>query len=483
MRRLLLDSDGHNFFIVCMCDDTEDGIKAAIREQLITIPTEVTTYLISPGCGTYYYPTRVAELMPATEEFPGGAYLHAALAKGLDPFGMFLKAIKQAGMESFISFRMNDVHNPKDKSQWNTPRFRVDHPEMTVDPEANKAENPDWWSFALDYSRKEVRDYYLSILAELIEMYYFDGIMLDWMRWPRTMSGSIEEVREKRDCITEFMCEARRLCQSSGKDILLSARIPSSVQGCKNLGMDIAEWVNGGLVDFLIPASFLNTDFHIPIDDFRREMAPNHIPIYGSVEAHHASQIQTPESLRACAMCLFEDGADGMLIFNFPDWDLQHVALPPYYWLKDLDTYEKTLTKPLLFSLEHEMFRVPDIELPYQLPANIEPGSSTDLTINLPNGAFPYVHALALLDSGTDVALSINNQPVKDLNNKFRQRRSLFPDEIIECRQIPNYDNSDSRFRIFRIDPNTLVPGNNTLKITNTSGQNVKIDRVNIGMW
>lgn len=483
MNRLILDSDGHNFLLVCLCDDTREGIIKAISEQLVTIPREVSTYCLSPGCGTYYYPTKIGEIMGETECTAGMEHFRRALDKGLDPFGMWIDAINKSHMECFISFRMNDVHEPLAENGWNTPEFRLQHPDMTTNPAFTDACEPDWWIYGLDYTYAEVRDYYLSILEELIGMYEFDGILLDWMRWPRHLSGNQEEIWNKRGYITEFTAEARKLCRAHGRNIQLAARVPSSLQGCRNVGMDIAEWTKQGLVDFIVPASFLNTDFHIPISEFKKELGDYQVPVYANIEHNHASQVHIPESMRACAMCLYEDGADGIFMFNYPDWDLQHVALPPYYWLKDLGSYENTLQKPLLFSVEHAMFRVPDIELPYQLPVQICPGESKDIYMDLPAGAFPCVHSLALVDGGADVKLSINGTEAFHINNRYRQRRALFTAEVSECRQIPDYDDSDSQHRLFRVDHEILHPGKNTLRITNSTDRKVEINKINLGIW
>lgn len=108
-RRFLLDNDGSNIF-----HNLTDNIEHDIAEAIQECPDNITTYLLCSGAGTYYFPTRVGAVDPRAKG------LLKAHADGKDPFGMFLSALRKAGKETFITFRMNDVHNPDDADEWNT---------------------------------------------------------------------------------------------------------------------------------------------------------------------------------------------------------------------------------------------------------------------------------------------------------------------------------------------------------------------------
>jgi len=124
-KRLLLDHDGHSTFSTLSPDFRRD-----IDEVVAACPPNVTTYLLCPGAGRYYYPTKVGETDPRCTQ------LAAEHAVGRDPFGYFLGKLKAAGKETFVTVRMNDVHEPTAADEWNLPKVRRAHPDAIVDAAA-----------------------------------------------------------------------------------------------------------------------------------------------------------------------------------------------------------------------------------------------------------------------------------------------------------------------------------------------------------
>ena len=97
-KRLLLDNDGNSTFSTLSPD-----FKRDIDEVVSACPPNITTYLLCPGAGRYYYPTQVGETDPRCTQL---ALEHA---QGRDPFGYFLQRLKAAGKETFVTIRTNDV--------------------------------------------------------------------------------------------------------------------------------------------------------------------------------------------------------------------------------------------------------------------------------------------------------------------------------------------------------------------------------------
>jgi hypothetical protein len=314
-KRILLDNDGNSTFGTLSPDFRRD-----IDEVVAACPPNVTTYLLCPGAGRYYYPTKVGETDPRHKQL---AVEHAA---GRDPFGYFLGKLRAAGTETFVTVRMNDVHEPTAADEWNMPRVRREHPDAIVDAAAVARGDTDWRNWAIDYSRPEVRAFMLAIIGELLERYEFDGMQLDWMRFPRHLSGSREEIWAKRELITGFVAEVRALCRAKGRQLIV--RVPTSVAGCGFLGLDVVAWAQRGLVDAISTSHFLNTDFFQPIAELRAALGQHAVPIYGGFDLEHGAQRHSPESLRAAVTGLYASGADGINIFNFPCWIEKVGAVP-----------------------------------------------------------------------------------------------------------------------------------------------------------
>ena len=465
-RRFLLDNDGGNIFSA-LSKNFERDIAEAIEE----CSDNVTTYLVCPGAGTFDFPTQVGIVNQKAPE------MLKAFAEGKDPLGLLLDGLRKAGKETFITFRTNDVHNPTDENQWNTPKIRREHPDFIVDIEAAKAGKEDWMIYCLDYSRPEVRDYFLAIFRELVGRYELDGFLLDWMRFPRHLSGTPEKVWEKRTLITDFMSEAAELFRKNG--VTPAARIPTSLVGCRTMGLDIAEWTRRGLVEFLVASPFLTTDFWMPLDEMRKEIADAPVPIYGAFDFNHAAQDHCPESLRATATSLYDCGFDGIYVFNFPCW-AERVVARPYDWLEGLEDPASACGKPLLFSVSLDHHRIAGVDLPAQLPAKVRAGGGAELSLYLPRRALPTWRAYLLVRSGGDIRLHVNGVAAEEL--PARRHARLFV-ECIDYYVSQGLCPAREDNRVFRFDPSVLKAGENALTVENISGGDLEIKRVNLGLW
>ena len=459
-RRFLLDNDGSNLFNH-LTDDVEQDIRDAVAE----CPENVTTYLLCPGAGTFYYPTRVGDVAPNA---PGLLRAHAS---GVDPFGMLISGLREAGKETFVTIRMNDVHDPED--EWNLPAVRRRHPDCVVDPDAIRVGTGGWMAYCMDYGREEVRQYMLDVIREIVKRYDIDGVSLDWMRFPRHLSGSPDEVWAKRDAMTGFMAEARQIASAS--ELSFGARIPTSVAGCRYVGIDVAEWAQRGLVDFLAPSPFLTTDFDQPLDGIRALMADSPVPLYAGFDFNHAGQSHCPESLRAVCTSLYDAGADGMYVFNFPCW-MEYLGVRPYDWLHGLESVDTARGKPLLFSVPNQHHRIANVDLPGQLPVTLERGEQQILTLTIPTMALPAVRVALLIHATGDVAILVNGGAVKHVLN---DRRELFLEHVPQRDSDSEAPNST----VYRVDPAALVAGQNEIAMHNAGSGSVEVSRVNVGVW
>ncbi|MGB9597261.1 MAG: glycosyl hydrolase family 18 protein [Candidatus Poribacteria bacterium] len=370
IKRFIIDNDGTNLFVL-KSPLTEADLQWTVNQ----CPKSVTTYMVCPNIiGKFCYPCSVGEPLPK-EVAP---HLIDAFERGEDYFGKLLTLLKQSGKEVFVTYRMNDVHNANDSDHWGISEFKKRNPELTVDPKATKAGTGDWMSYCLDYSKKQVQNYVISSLKDIVDKYDIDGIQLDWMRFPRHLSGnSPQEVWEKRHALTEFSYSVRnmldKLGQSRGKKILLSARIPTWLEGCKRLGVDVKEWHK--IIDFITVAPFLSCDYHINFSEFR-ELFPEK-PIYAGTDMNHSGRCHNSESYRAWALCMFDQGADGINIFNFPCWT-EYLAEQPYDWIADISDEESIKNKSALYTLISNYYRVPNIDQFGILPIKIDPNNVKD---------------------------------------------------------------------------------------------------------
>jgi hypothetical protein len=468
-RRLIIDSDGTNIFVAYSPLDRE-----VIESYVAALPSSVTTFLICPNwIGKFMYPARVGE-WASTEP------LHSLMTQGEDPFGMLIQSVRGTGREVLVTYRANDVHGADDPDYPGTAEFKKAHPAYVVDPDDRSG---GWMPHCLDYSRPQVQAYVLSSISDLAERYDVDGFQIDWMRFPRHLSGKTpEEVWARRGALTEFMASVRQMLDrvglQRGKRMMLSARVPTWLQGCRHVGIDLAEWNRRGLLDFLTVAPFLSTDFRIPIGEFQELLAERPIPVYAGVDFGHSGRPHNPESLRAWALSMYGLGADGLNIFNFPCWT-EYLGAVPYHWLEGLEDPERLRGKPALYSLITAQHRVQDVDQPAPLPAELRPGADTHFQLYLPPTALPARQAMVLLCAGGDVCLSINGSPV-------RERRSPRASEIFtshKTRTEFEQEPAPDRCRLFEFATTVLRAGENDVALTSAAREALTLSRFDLGLW
>jgi hypothetical protein len=247
--------------------------------------------------------------------------------QGHDPLGLVIARAQERGCETFLTFRLNEVHCvDEEPHSVLLSKFWLDHPEWRTGkvgdelPQIHKTilgpVHPivaSWLPAGLDYAIPEVRAYVLSQLAEICERYPVDGLDLDFQRFP--IYFKFGEETANIPVMTDFVRRVRALTEEAarkrGKPILLSARIMETPEQNLGLGLDPVGWVGEGLIDFVTVSHYLRNTHPLPISDFRPLFPPD-MPIYGSIEFEKEA-----ERYRSIARQLWQDGADGIMLFNF----------------------------------------------------------------------------------------------------------------------------------------------------------------------
>jgi hypothetical protein len=147
-----------------------------------------------------------------------------------------------------------------------------------------------------------------------------DGFDLDFMRFivyfklgegrknARLMTQLVKDIRSKIDEVS-----ARR-----GKKILLSARVPPTIDACLEKGLDIQEWIRLGLIDFVSIGIHWKGDPSLPVAKFIKDLGFHTIPVYASIDDGGYNQ-REPFShgmFRGMASHILSQGADGIYLFN-----------------------------------------------------------------------------------------------------------------------------------------------------------------------
>jgi len=256
-------------------------------------------------------------------------------ALGDDPLQPILQFWKRDGRTFFFSMRMNDIHHAWFNWAHLWSEFHRTRRDLFLDPPTDEEWDTEFrpWlegktskrpaisdsSVAFDYSRAEVRKYYLDTLREACRRYDLDGVELDWLRYPDLFrKGEVDA-----GTLTEFVREARAILDEAAKPhghpLRLVTRLPVTPEQALAIGLDVEAWLKAGWLDAVIVGpgtSFSSCPLGRWVD-----LAHRHgVPVYGALERQNRNTVPrygSPETLRAAIATLWEKGADGLYFFNF----------------------------------------------------------------------------------------------------------------------------------------------------------------------
>lgn len=255
------------------------------------------------------YPSKVLRQMPQTG-------LDKWREQGIDWVERLVTETKRRKLECFWSHRISEVELNETGTgagwQGEPHLIKQAHPDWVI--------NGIWWKQGLwNLAVAEVRELKVLILRELAENYDLDGIQLDFARHvPCLPPGRQWELRGH---VTELVRMVRLMLQEvaseRGRPLLLAARVPCNIEGCRRDGFDIAEWARQQLVDILTLGS---RSIVCDIEGFRRATHGRNIKLQPCHDDHHASdayQYPPIEFFRGVAASWWQQGADSIMTFNW----------------------------------------------------------------------------------------------------------------------------------------------------------------------
>ena len=266
---------------------TVEDVNAAVD---MVAGTQVTTYMMCTGSSAVYYPSKYSNMLGDDRGGTLKACYDSATynlwrrywdnekrleAEGTDMVSASLARARERGLETFITLRMNDLHFADTLSacKMAMEEFWLQNPQFwTNDPSIGYNS-----AGALDYAHPQVREHKLALIREQLERFgpLIDGVDLDFMRF--FVYFRADEARANSQIMTQFLCQVRSLvdsCAASlGRPLLLSARVAPTLAYNMEKGLDVAEWVRRGLLDFVSIGTHWRGDPSLPVGQFRTDLA------------------------------------------------------------------------------------------------------------------------------------------------------------------------------------------------------------------
>ncbi|MGA7307087.1 MAG: hypothetical protein WBW88_19640 [Rhodothermales bacterium] len=232
--------------------------------------------------------------------------------QGFDYPRLMLERAHERGIGAWISIRMNDAHLPDQPNHPLHSSFWKNHPEWHLE------------NGGLDFEVPEVREHYMQLIREVCGRYDFDGLELDFLRFPLyfrpgdevigapLMTTLVEEVREATGQA------ARRL----GHSVFLAVRAPTSPEVSRRHGLDAVSWGKRGLVDMIVATPWwTSANSDIPVEDWKEELDGSGVEVAVSIEEGIDSgglprRTMTPDEMRGIFVSAWSRGADAVYFFN-----------------------------------------------------------------------------------------------------------------------------------------------------------------------
>lgn len=236
------------------------------------------------------------------------------LQNGIDIYKILTEYIREKGCRVYFSIRMNDGHYT-DNPAINSGFALKNNGAHTINRDGA----------ALDFSQKEVRNYFYQYIDELLQNYVIDGVELDWLRYPVVLPS---DKRCDYRILNSYMQEIRNLVNKYNNDLGLAVRVLPNEQDNLDNGVDLCQWIADGTVDSVTIENFyIPSNFEMPVLQWKTNIEKRNVSnhpyqlLCGSDWAVSCVQgyniPMTPALIRGFANECIANGADGIYLFNF----------------------------------------------------------------------------------------------------------------------------------------------------------------------
>lgn len=257
-------------------------------------------------------------------QFRVGENSRHLVQNGFDPPATLGKRARELSIEFYLCLRMNDAHFAYSKegaeNAHTAGSFWHKHPEFRLG-----GDTPHYSRHLFDYSHPQVREFRLAYIEECCRKYTIDGFELDFMRHPFYFPPNSASM--KTGVMTEFVRTVRRLLDTIGKEkgtlIPLQVIVPRTLKAGLQTGLDVASWIQEGLVNAIVPKHFIQFNMEVPVEQFQELTAGTSVQVYPCIEQRGQSGpgddwlLYPDAKFRAAAARYWSANVDGLYLYNY----------------------------------------------------------------------------------------------------------------------------------------------------------------------
>ena len=353
-------------------------------DELLGTPVDALMFCLGDG-RTVLHDTEVGELWGHNvERWPHLIFRRAhqnarhLIDSGDDPLRVICERARAKGLPVYPTLLVQQGRGPREEDV-RCSDFRFDNAHLEIGAKSGVDES--WKGHnCLDFAHEEVRQERFALVEEAVRDYPVDGfeLQLNYQPW----YFHPDEVADGRRVMTDWIRRVSETVRGSGEGRRLAVRMPISLQGCYDIGLDLAGWMREGLVDIVIGQTFhgpelvdCNADYRELVSEANGRDVHLMATVQSLVDSDRLNQAPI-EMIRACANNYWEQGVHGLYLGHwFGCW--------PY----KADFYEKLreLPHPEIMAPKDKYYYVPTGTHRYPNP-ELEPGARCPLPAELIEG-------------------------------------------------------------------------------------------------
>ena len=129
---------------------------------------------------------------------------------------------------------------------FDTWQFRIDHPEWCLQGRGK---------YSFNWVHPEVRAERFAIIEEAVNRYDMDGFELDLSFAPYFFEEDKTDANSRilTDFVRDVKAAVTAAAQKRGRPMVLGARVLSGLAGNLAQGMNVLDWLDQGLLDYVVP--------------------------------------------------------------------------------------------------------------------------------------------------------------------------------------------------------------------------------------
>ena len=330
--RIMFYHDGRHSLIYMYEPPMQKEEYEAAVDELVGTPVEALMFCLGDG-RTVLHNTKVGELWGHNvEKWPHLIFRRAhqnakqLIQNNLDPLCLICDRAHAKGMLVYPTLLVQQGRGERGQDV-RCSDFRFDNTHLEIGASGDLPSDFPGLT-CLDFKHDEVREERFSLIEETLNNYPIDGFELQLNYSPYYFHP--DEIEAGCQIMTSWIKRVYEAVKLSGSERELAIRIPASIEGCLQMGLDVRTWLNQGVVDVLIAQTFSGPELLDAMIDFGpliEAAKGTDCRIHAAIQSHVDSDRlgeATIEMIRAAACNYWAQGVDGLYLAHwFGNWPYQ----------------------------------------------------------------------------------------------------------------------------------------------------------------